>query len=567
MHFQKWYFVYTTTYTSNCSLFAVVTMAMQELAADQLSKRTSETGDHKAAGTSCCKFNSWRQPLNSRGAVIVLIWTFLTASVYFFISSGSGVLYQTHSYGHYLQFAILILVAFCYPLAGWLGDGRFGRYRVISIGLLLTWATVIASAVSILVNPYVAKYHTWNIVFNYIVASMLHVLLDVGYVWLFTNLLPLGIDQLQGSSSEQLQTYTYWYIWISTTSTFMAESLVVWLKEMSNVTVLVPTVCFTLAVVLSFLLNDNLVKEPPTPKLLKTILGVLKSVATNHRSGHRIRSAFTYWEDEVPSRIDRAKMKYGGPYTTEEVENVKSLFNIAVLAMLMGAVWYNTMPLRAVWNTQPLDHFKHSVHAVPLEPLEYIPTIILIPIVEILLSPVKARCLERFGILKRAVLGAALMLGGFFGIMALDVIGHEITSDAPCIAVASANSPKLNIDYRWLSLPWTLNGLGYFFLITSLFELIVAQAPYGMKSMLIGISSISIFLPRLPSIVLELIFKSVYSPDKATNPSCGLWLFLMQALILVTAFVLFCIRIKQFRKRERDDTVRDHTFVENFYAK
>ena len=535
---------------------------MQELAADQVSRKASEARDNKGAGTGCCKFNLWRRPFNSRGAVIVLIWTLLTASVFFFIKGGSGVLYDTHSNGHYFQFAILILVAFCYPLAGWLGDGRFGRYKVISIGLLLTWATVIASAISILVDPYVANYSTWNLVFNYIVVSVLHVVLDVGYVWLFTNLLPLGIDQLQGGSSEQLRSYTYWYIWMLTTSTFMVESLVVWLKD--TIMVLVPASCFTLAVVLSFLLGDSLVKEPPTPNLLKTVFGVLKSVATNHRSGHR--SALTYWEDEIPSRIDRAKIKYGGSYTTEEVENVKSLFNIATLAMLMGAVLYNTMPLRVVWNTQPLDHFKHSVHAVPLDPLNYIPTIILIPVVEILLYPVKASCLERFGILKRAVLGAVLMLGAYFGVMALDVIGHEITNGVPCIVVASANSPKLNIEYRWLLLPWTLHGLGYFFLITALFELIVAQAPYGMKSMLIGISSVSIFLPRLPSVVLELIFRSVYSPDKATNPSCDLWLFLVQAVILVTAFVLFCIRIKQFRKRERDDTVRDHTFVENFYA-
>ena len=36
------------------------------------------------------------------------------------------------------------------------------------------------------------------------------------------------------------------------------------------------------------------------------------------------RSALTYWEDEIPSRIDLGKSKYGGPFTTEEVENVKT---------------------------------------------------------------------------------------------------------------------------------------------------------------------------------------------------------------------------------------------------
>ena len=86
--------------------------------------------------------------------------------------------------------------------------------------------------------------------------------------------------------------------------------------------------------------------------------------------------------------------------------------------------------------------------------------------------------------------------------------------------------------YRWLSLPWTLQGIGFFFLITASFELIAAQAPYGTKSMLIGISAIA-YLTELPDVILEVIFRSVYSPDKATNPSCGLWLYLVQAVIVI----------------------------------
>lgn len=35
------------------------------------------------------------------------------------------------------------------------------------------------------------------------------------------------------------------------------------------------------------------------------------------------RSAFTFCEDELPSRLDLGKEKYGGPFTIEQVENVK----------------------------------------------------------------------------------------------------------------------------------------------------------------------------------------------------------------------------------------------------
>ena len=39
----------------------------------------------------------------------------------------------------------------------------------------------------------------------------------------------------------------------------------------------------------------------------------------------RNRSALTYWEKEYPSHIDLGKEKYGGPFSEEEVENVKTV--------------------------------------------------------------------------------------------------------------------------------------------------------------------------------------------------------------------------------------------------
>ena len=40
------------------------------------------------------------------------------------------------------------------------------------------------------------------------------------------------------------------------------------------------------------------------------------------------RRAFTYCEDDIPSGLDLGKSKYGGPFTTEEVENVKAFYGI-----------------------------------------------------------------------------------------------------------------------------------------------------------------------------------------------------------------------------------------------
>ena len=58
---------------------------------------------------------------------------------------------------------------------------------------------------------------------------------------------------------------------------------------------------------------------------------------------HRIpirRSAFTYCEDDPPSRLDLGKSKYGGPFTTEEVEDVKVFYQVLKILVSLGPFMY-----------------------------------------------------------------------------------------------------------------------------------------------------------------------------------------------------------------------------------
>ena len=56
---------------------------------------------------------------------------------------------------------------------------------------------------------------------------------------------------------------------------------------------------------------------------LKLIYQVLKYAVKNKYP--RLRSAFTYWEDKPYSM---GQNKYGGPFTIEQVEDVKNFFRI-----------------------------------------------------------------------------------------------------------------------------------------------------------------------------------------------------------------------------------------------
>ena len=50
------------------------------------------------------------------------------------------------------------------------------------------------------------------------------------------------------------------------------------------------------------------------------------------------RSAFTYCEDELPSRLDLGKEKYGGSFTTEQVEDVKAFLGILSVLLTLGPI-------------------------------------------------------------------------------------------------------------------------------------------------------------------------------------------------------------------------------------
>ena len=65
----------------------------------------------------------------------------------------------------------------------------------------------------------------------------------------------------------------------------------------------------------------------------KTVYNVLKYSWKHKVPEHR--SAFTYWEEDIPRRIDLGKNKYGGPFTNEEVEDTKTFLRILPLLLCL----------------------------------------------------------------------------------------------------------------------------------------------------------------------------------------------------------------------------------------
>ena len=266
--------------------------------------------------------------VKNRGAILILIWSYCVSSLYVYISYTASRVYN------YLVFAMVqISVGFTIPLAGWLADIRFGRYKMIRLSIGTMWISSLLLTTSLII---LQSLDLQNL------SKVLHIFLlplGVGYGGYQANVIQFGVDQLCDASSTEIKTFITWYSWTIISSIATVSTACLYISEEYKLLVpLLMCLKLTLAVSLGILFNKVLIKEPVTQNPFKTVYGVIKC-ALKHKSP-RLRSTFTYTgEEDLPSRIDFGKSKYGGPFTTEQVEDVKTLFRV-VLVFVVGCAFF-----------------------------------------------------------------------------------------------------------------------------------------------------------------------------------------------------------------------------------
>ena len=181
-----------------------------------------------------------------------------------------------------------------------------------------------------------------------------------GMVFIITGLLGLGIyeanaiqfgmDQILESSSEQLSSFIYWHFWcvnIGPLITYAIVGTVLYfldcLFDADDIVdtynhllgwILIALSCFQIVIAvcgifLIFMAKKYLRIEETYKNPLKIVIKVI-FYSLKHKHPER-QSAFTYWENDIPSRIDLGEEKYGGPFTYEQVEDVKTVFGLLLL--------------------------------------------------------------------------------------------------------------------------------------------------------------------------------------------------------------------------------------------
>ena len=190
---------------------------------------------------------------------------------------------------------------------------------MVKWGLTVTWMVSIIFCVAFVLLDNFQLSSSSKVIVNAVIYVPLTL---VGAV--IANILPLGVDQLADASSTEIVSSAWlWFlegIFIGVSQSCLCSSL----SKQVGLFILPSVLMCTVAVITDFFLNHWLVVEAasynPIALIWKTLWYVMKNTYP-HLSHH--------------SRIDLAKKKYGGPFTAEQVEDVKTFLSFSPFPCLL----------------------------------------------------------------------------------------------------------------------------------------------------------------------------------------------------------------------------------------
>ena len=504
-------------------------------------------------------------------------------------------------------------VLFCfYPLAGFLADVKYGRYQVVvtSLCTVLICYPIYAIIGGILSGTTVGFTSATDdgscnvscvavLTVMSIVFLLTSIALYTGFVGFAANVIQFGMDQLHDSPGEDRTLFIQWYVWVyfivtvvSQVSWNMAmqypynfENKILQIHRWYNFVGYVLLGFFPVMVIILTTVTLCLAKrrrnwfliEPGTVNPYKLVYRVTK-FARQHKIPVR-RSAFTYCEDEIPTGLDLGKEKYGGPFSTEQVEDVKVFCGILKVLFSFGAVFFldfaanSVLPFYALhtaayyklpdtnnynilvtkFNGTLPEHFL--LNCGLLSPLMIA---ICLPLYLCLLRPFTSRYVP--GMLKRMGLGMILTFLSLMATFSMDIAAHQKTKSTHCMFDVldysdTASDEVISVPEQsslFLIVPLVLTSLSHMLIYTAVFEFICSQSPHSMKGLLIGLLYAIKGLYQLLAAILVVSFAVSYTshPSHVGQMSCGFYYYLVNIIIGLIAMLTYMWVAKKYKYRE-----------------
>ena len=438
-----------------------------------------------------------------------------------------------------------------------------------------------------------------------IIPLLLILALITASVGLFeANAIQFGLDQLLEAPTPKLIAFIHWYYWTQNAVQLVVTYLGIGWKITETHSILASlsrhkshimknSSALAIAAILGLAAVGSLVLLHKSKRHLyilraglnpfKNIYKVLK-YSWNHKAPQH-RSAFTYWEEDIPRRIDLGKNKYGGPFTNEEVEDTKTFLRI--LPLLLCLFGYH---LAGDGYSAPDQLQRTSCPSLPVlllivfNPL-HISTLVVvvgIPLYRLIINKC-SRYIKKVRMLTKMWIGLYLSLVQVV-LYIIVVINHDskywsehsstayvlnndfnplyhYSPENMCIRIRlesiTTDNPVDN-TYLWFIIPQLLNGLSSLLVSMTVFEFICAQAPRTTQGLLIGLwyatFSIRYLLVGLvDTLLIEKTFWLIFE---------GVKVF----LILVSVMLFSCVS-RRYRYRQRDEIVNVQGMIEDTHDK
>ena len=569
--------------------------------------------------------------LPSKAAVLILVWALVVGAMYTLILDFSLVLgvvgkdfkfngnkYHFHIFLNVLvPYACVAFVMLLYPLSGYVADVCCGRYKTVIASLMMLICSIGCLAFTcillmISINKHVPpKLYVAGEYVVIILSVLGFILFIVGLSGFQANFIQLGLEQLLESPSVYLGLFVHWAIWTSSISTplllMLFSSYACTLDDglLYGMLSLPPILFVTLSVIVAFSCKKKhwFYSEPGQHNPYKTVVKVLRFVRKNKYPLRR--SAFTYHDNENPTRMDFAKERYGGPFSTEQVEDVKSFLRILAILAALGPVFILEVPssyfIFASFTLHtgygPEFHPTHGGNCTArwllLEngAIGQLFALVAFPVYIWLIYSLLRRCIPR--IFVRLFVGCLLLFLGVLSMFATDLLGHlllnlndpnipsyylhgKASNTSYCmfkIDVTHDRVKSLRLHWGFHIIPNLLVGFSPLLIMSSAFEFISAQSPHSMKGLLVGVFFAIKGMFQLSSAMLLLPFSLPDMWDHGefvTNPravNCDFGYLFTTCGLSLMGLLLFSLMAKRYRYRERDDPPYDQAFVEEVFAR
>ena len=539
----------------------------------KIATETKEMKDHSQYSytdiLAACK-NLRSRCFKNKAMFIVISWSLCASVMAEFLLNGYFDKYSSEGFFAW-HAAMIVISGIILPVAGWISDTYIMRYKVIKLSLLTMWLGSIGYALCKIMYYY--GFHSHLFIF---MSEGFNTLNVISFIIFEANIFQFSFDQISDFSSDEAIFFIRIYLWVNS-FIFVIHNLLNCFDYEALLILLIPVV-LTLCVCSDFLCNKALVKEPPMHNPLKLIYQVLNYAMKNKKP--RIRSAFTYWDDKPYSRIDLAKIKYGGPFTTEKVEDVKTFFRILGVIYVytffigIGIMSYNRYLciFDARYYKPAVEHIDICYKWWVVSRIGLIIIVIGYPFYSIALHPLLSR-LFKLTILSRGALGMSLIIASLLALTTMEFMeelqhGNQNTTEQACLLekpITEIINHRNTINY-WIILPGVTFIHGMYVIIVAGLEFLCAQTPYGMKGLVLSCTySILGVNYLLGSATITTIAKEL-TKIKEITVGCLFVFLLCSILLAVTLFVIFLVVKYKYKLRLREDHPPSlQYFAERYY--